>query len=77
MSEYLILVMLIAVGSIAVTTTMGQQVNRKITQISKKIGKVSFGDSHIENGKNGGDDNDQVKDKAKDALDWIQDTLSR
>jgi Flp pilus assembly pilin Flp len=44
MSEYLILVLLIAVGSIAVTTTMGSHVHDKIKQIGQKIYDTNFTD---------------------------------
>ncbi len=44
MSEYLILVLLIAVGSIAVTTTMGTHVHDKIKQIGQKIYDTNFTD---------------------------------
>ena len=44
MSEYLILVLLIAVGSIAVTTTMGSHVHGKIKQIGQKIYDTNFSD---------------------------------
>lgn len=44
MSEYLILVLLIAVGSIAATQTLGSTVYKKITQIRQKISDVNFSD---------------------------------
>ncbi len=44
MSEYLILVLLIAVGSIAATTSMGKSVFSKISQIQEKIEGTHFSD---------------------------------
>ena len=44
MSEYLILVMLIAVGSIAATQTMGSTIFKKLKQIQQKIQDVNFSD---------------------------------
>jgi hypothetical protein len=44
MSEYLILVLLIAVGSIAATTSMGKSVFSKISQIQDKIQNTHFTD---------------------------------
>ena len=44
MSEYLILVLLIAVGSIAATQSLGSTVFRKIHQIKQKISDVNFSD---------------------------------
>ena len=44
MSEYLILVLLVAVGSIAATTSMGTNVFSKIKQISTKIHETNFSD---------------------------------
>ena len=44
MSEYLILVLLIAVGSIAAAKTVGQSVYSKLDTIHNKIRDVHFGD---------------------------------
>jgi Flp pilus assembly pilin Flp len=44
MSEYLILVLLIAVGSIAATQTLGSTVFRKLKQIQQKIQDANFTD---------------------------------
>lgn len=44
MSEYLILVLLIAVGSIAATQSLGSTVFKKISQIKQKISAVNFSD---------------------------------
>ncbi len=44
MSEYLILVLLIAVGSIAAAKTVGQTVYSKLDVIHDKIRDVHFGD---------------------------------
>lgn len=44
MSEYLILVLLIAVGSIAATQALGTTVFKKIKDIQTKISDVNFSD---------------------------------
>ena len=44
MSEYLILVLLIAIGSIAATQALGTTVYKKINQIKQKISDVNFSD---------------------------------
>lgn len=44
MSEYLILMMLIAVGSIAATTQVGDVIVGKLTQIRKSISAVHIKD---------------------------------
>lgn len=44
MSEYLILVMLIAVGSIAATQTVGSAVKNRLDVVHKKILKLNFGE---------------------------------
>jgi Flp pilus assembly pilin Flp len=44
MSEYLILVMLIAVGSIAATQSLGTTVFKKLKQIQQKVQDVNFTD---------------------------------
>jgi Flp pilus assembly pilin Flp len=44
MSEYLILVLLIAVGSIAATQSLGSTVFKKIKQVQQKIQDVNFSD---------------------------------
>ncbi len=44
MSEYLILVLLIAVGSIAATQSLGSTVFKKIKQIQHKIQDTNFSD---------------------------------
>ena len=44
MSEYLILVLLIAVGSIAATQSLGGTVFKKIKQIQHKIQDTNFSD---------------------------------
>ena len=44
MSEYLILVLLIAVGSIAATQSLGSTVYKKIKQIQQKIQDANFTD---------------------------------
>jgi len=46
MSEYLILVLLIAVGSIAATKSLGGTVERKIKEIRGQIEGVNFAGSH-------------------------------
>ena len=53
MSEYLILVLLIAVGSIAATQSLGSTVFSKIHEIQRKIHEVNFTASHEETGSNG------------------------
>lgn len=44
MSEYLILVLLIAVGSIAAAKTVGSTVYSKLDEIHTKLQDVHFGD---------------------------------
>lgn len=44
MSEYLILVMLIAVGSIAASQSLGSTVFKKLKQIQQKVQDVNFTD---------------------------------
>ncbi len=44
MSEYLILVLLIAVGSIAAAKSIGTTVFSKLNEIHTKLEKVNFGD---------------------------------
>ena len=45
MSEYLILVLLISVGSIAATESLGGTVSKKIKEIQRKIEHTNFGGS--------------------------------
>jgi len=44
MSEYLILVMLIAIGSIAATQTVGQAVKNRLKIVHQKIQGLEFGE---------------------------------
>ncbi len=50
MSEYMILVLLIAVGSIAGVTHFGKSVNSKLKTIQQKVQGVSFTDVHSSGG---------------------------
>ena len=53
MSEYLILVLLIAVGSIAATQSLGSTVFKKIKQIQHKIQDANFSDVQDNSNSNG------------------------
>ena len=55
MSEYMILVLLIAVGSIAGVTHFGTSLNSKMHLIQNKIQNVNFGDTAFQSGSAIGD----------------------